>query len=319
MKNAIILLVLSFALILSACAPAATPTPKAPAAAVSKGVSAQGNLEPQSSQAVSFTRAGQVAEVLVTEGQAVKAGDVLARLGNTESMHAEYVRAQNEFENASLALKALEDAAAVQLAQAELQVVTAKQQLQQAQEALDDLNKQDEPDALELAEAEARVKLAQATLDFNQSTLADLKGDNTSLRPAQLRLQSAQAALTATEAAARAYELVAPLDGVVVGLNLKVGEFIAAGQPALTLADFSAWVVKTSDLTELEVVKIQIGQAVTLRFDALPELSLNGSVASIDIRSVERRGDVTYTVTIQLENSNDQLRWGMTAAVQFEE
>lgn len=319
MKNATILLVLSFALILSACAPAASPTPQAPAALGTRGVTAQGNLEPQSFLNISFSRAGQVSEILVVEMQAVKAGDVLARLGNTESLQAEYLRAQNEVENASLALKALEDAARVQLAQSELQVVLAEQQLEQAREALDELNEQDEPDALELSAAQARLKLAQETLAFNQASLKDLQGDNTSLRPAQLRLQNAQAALTAVEASLQAHELVAPLDGVVVGLNLKVGEFIAAGQPALTLADFSTWVIKTSDLTELEVVRISPGQAVTLRFDALPDLTLRGTVSQIDPRGLERRGDITYTATILLNDSTEDLRWGMTAAVEFEE
>ncbi|HZU86329.1 MAG TPA: HlyD family efflux transporter periplasmic adaptor subunit [Anaerolineaceae bacterium] len=319
MKKALILLVLSFTLVFSACAPTATPTPQASAVAVNKAVNAQGHLEPQSSLSLSFNRAGQVAEVLVSEGQTVKAGDILARLGNTESIEAEYTRAQSEFENASLALKLLEDSVQVQLAQAELQIVVAEKQVQQAQDALDTLNEQTDPDALDLSEAQARLKLAQSTLEQNQRSLDELKVENNQLRPAQLRLQTAQATLAAAEAARRASELSAPVDGVAVDLRLKVGEFTAAGQPALSLVDFSAWVVKTDDLTELEVVKVKIGQTVSLRFDALPDLTLRGEVTTINIKFEERRGEVTYTVTIRVNDSNDLLRWGMTAAVQFEE
>ena len=60
-----------------------------------------------------------------------------------------------------------------------------------------------------------------------------------------------------------------------------------------------------------------MGQSVSINPDALPELQLNGIVSSISQLFTEKRGDVTYTVTIDLEDSDPRLRWGMTMVVTF--
>jgi HlyD family secretion protein len=75
--------------------------------------------------------------------------------------------------------------------------------------------------------------------------------------------------------------------------------------------------VETNDLTEIEVVKIQQGQAATVVPDALPEASIAGTVESINDVYEEKRGDITYTVKIALTDPPPQLRWGMTVAVTF--
>jgi multidrug resistance efflux pump len=143
--------------------------------------------------------------------------------------------------------------------------------------------------------------------------------DSTLLEAAQARLNTAQEAVTSAEASLAALELRAPLAGTLVSLNLKPGSFIAAGQPALTLADFSGWVLKTDDLTELEVVQIKLGQTVSITLDALPDQPITGTVMTINPRFEDRRGDVTYTVTIALKNPAEAARWGMTGQVVFSE
>jgi hypothetical protein len=51
----------------------------------------------------------------------------------------------------------------------------------------------------------------------------------------------------------------------------------------------------------------------------LPELELAGVVETIKDLSEEKRGDVTFTVTIRLDESDPRLRWGMSVTVDFEE
>jgi HlyD family secretion protein len=108
------------------------------------------------------------------------------------------------------------------------------------------------------------------------------------------------------------------MDGTIVDMTLKVGERIAAGQPVILLADYSSWIVKTDNLTEDEVVNIEDGQRVKILLDALPALALDGEVTYINTRYEEKRGDITYTVTVALTQTDPAMRWGMTAAVQFE-
>ena len=61
-----------------------------------------------------------------------------------------------------------------------------------------------------------------------------------------------------------------------------------------------------------------VRQAVTIKVDALPELTLTGEVESIGALYQEKSGDVTYPVMIKLIDSDPGLRWGMTVAVTFE-
>jgi hypothetical protein len=85
------------------------------------------------------------------------------------------------------------------------------------------------------------------------------------------------------------------------------------------VADFSSWVVKTTDLTEIDVVNLQEGQPVTLTLDAIPGVTLKGYVLSIAQNYGERQGDVVYEVTVLLTDQHPAMRWGMTAQVHFED
>ena len=77
--------------------------------------------------------------------------------------------------------------------------------------------------------------------------------------------------------------------------------------------------VKTTDLTELDVINISEGQTVTVTLDAMPESPLTGTVLSIGQTFSESQGDVVYEVTIALTETDPAMRWGMTAVVKFVE
>lgn len=134
---------------------------------------------------------------------------------------------------------------------------------------------------------------------------------------AQARLRNAEAQVASVQAALADLEMTAPYDGVVVELNLNEGEWVPAGQPFILVADFSAWYVETSDLTEMEVVAVEPGMRASLTPDALPGLSLPGEVERIAGVFTTLRGDTTYTVRIRLLESDPRLRWGMTVEAEF--
>jgi multidrug resistance efflux pump len=105
----------------------------------------------------------------------------------------------------------------------------------------------------------------------------------------------------------------------VASLEVKTGETVSPGQMAASLADFSGWVIKTTDLTELDVVNITEGQAVAIALDAFPEETLNGKVLRIGQNYAEKQGDIVYEVTVALTEALQNMRWGMTAVVKFAE
>lgn len=67
------------------------------------------------------------------------------------------------------------------------------------------------------------------------------------------------------------------------------------------------------------MVDIEIEQTVSIVPDALPEITLTGSVESIGDKFEEKRGGITYTTRILVEEVDPRLRWGMTVLVTFSE
>jgi HlyD family secretion protein len=166
-----------------------------------------------------------------------------------------------------------------------------------------------------------QIAVAQAAVTQAEAALEQVKAGSTpeQIAVAQAGVEQAQAALEQAQIALDRLNLVAPFAGTLAGMDLDIGEIVTVGAPVATIADLSTWQVETDDLTEIDVVKVQIGQPVEVKFDALPEEAFNGVVSSIKPRSETKAGDVTYTVVINLENSNDaRLRWGMTAFVEID-
>ncbi len=189
---------------------------------------------------------------------------------------------------------------------------TAEDELEQAQEdlnqALRDLDatirKRDESraayDAALAAEAEAKYQY-EISLD----------GPNAD------QLTLAKADLDAAKDALSNYVITAPFDGVVANVDIEAGDQVTTDTRVVSIADFSAWIVETTDITELEVVKLSEGQKVNLVPDALPDLILNGTVTEISQVYTQQGGDILYTVKIRVENPDPGLRWGMTVEATF--
>ncbi len=378
-RSQLISLLLLAALLMTACGgAAATATTEAtlPAVVDDVAVSAEGRLVPIQSVSLSFGAGGEVAEVLVAEGDLVKSGEVIARLRD-DSLQAAIAQAE-----AGLAVAQANQAKYLeqlprQIAAAEAEVRSAQAQLaaasakrdngaalieaeaafaqarfaqQQAQTAYDRmielemLGTVEEQARLALETAIKNTRAAQARVDAlksgspsDRADSAQIAAASASLGAAQARLdqvkaeaagkpddtyaaavQQAEAVLLSAQTALTETELRAPSDGVMAKIDLKVGERIAPGAAVAVLADLSGWQIETDDLTEIDVPSVSVGQVVTIKVDALPELALKGEVESIGSLFQEKSGDVTYPVTIKLLDSDPRLRWGMTVATTFE-
>jgi HlyD family secretion protein len=194
----------------------------------------------------------------------------------------------------------------VQIGATAAELAAAQAQVRQAQAQLASL--QAPARTSELSAAQAELRRAQAQLDLLQ---AGVRAET--IAAAEADLASAQAALQEAQAALADAELTAPFAGVVADLAPAVGEQIGPGTPVVALADFSRWQVETDDLTELNIVRVREGAAVELTFDALPDLTLPGTVVQIKPIGVNKQGDITYTVVIAPDQWDERLRWNMTA------
>ena len=197
--------------------------------------------------------------------------------------------------------------------------------LADAQRKYDDIvrllnNLEGNPSDIDMAIAEANLTLSQAQLSLAEQEYGDVKEgpDPDALEIAQARLKAAETGLASAMATLADTELVAPISGTLVRLDLKTGEQAIPGVPVAVVADLSGWQVETEDLNEMDLPDVAIGQAVLIVPDALPELELTGTVKSIGQLFEVKFGDITYTAIIALQDSDPRLRWGMTVAVQFE-
>lgn len=138
-----------------------------------------------------------------------------------------------------------------------------------------------------MQEAEAQVAAAEASLDLASINLGDM-------------------------------ELRAPFSGTVIAVEVDLGEEVATDTIIVRLADISQWQIETDDLDELSVVNLDEGDTVTVSFDALPDVQIEGTVIRISQFGEEKQGAITYTAEINLNEFDDRLRWNMTASIRKE-
>ncbi|HTX91465.1 MAG TPA: efflux RND transporter periplasmic adaptor subunit [Anaerolineales bacterium] len=141
--------------------------------------------------------------------------------------------------------------------------------------------------------------------------------DRDKLALAQAQLDNAKAQVASAQDALDNYDLKAPFDCTVMDINISENQMIGPETWAVAVADTSQWYVDTSDLNELDVVKVSVGQKVDITADALPGVNMTGVVESIGLTPINQGTDVLYTVHIRLDNPDPRLRWGMTMEVTF--
>jgi HlyD family secretion protein len=142
--------------------------------------------------------------------------------------------------------------------------------------------------------------------------------DRDKLALAQAQLDNAKAQVAAAQDALDNYDLKAPFDCTVMDINISANQMIGPETWAVAVADTSQWYVDTSDMNELDVVKVSIGQKVDITADALPGVSMTGVVETIGLTPRNQGTDVLYTVHILLNKPDPRLRWGMTMEVTFQ-
>lgn len=366
--------------LLTACGGKTDTSATATPAPMANIVTAEGHLVPNQSLYLPFLVSGRVSEILAAKGDRVAAGQVLARIGDTQQAESNlaaaklaeiaaqqdydaltrtadlvraqawtaYLDAQKNRSNAQLAWDKVDtNTIQTDLNDATAEVTDRQTDLENAQK---DFNKYSDlpaenasrktyEDALrtvqtnyDLAVQKLENLIAQrdrvrAALDLALAAEVEAKrayentkdgADVDKLALAEARLANARAQVAAAQFALDNFELKAPFAGVVQEVNISVDQITGPTTWAIALADTSAWYVDTSDLGELDVVKIAISQSVTITVDAFPDKEFTGVVESISGAPTVQGGDILYKVHILLEKPDKAMRWGMTAEVTFE-
>lgn len=181
---------------------------------------------------------------------------------------------------------------------------------QSAQDALNQLKLK--PTAAELASAKAALASAEATL-------ADMKkGPNANdLRLAEIGVEKALIALEQARIDLENAQVIAPMSGTVLAVNVEPGMSVSGGSVVVTLADTSQLKL-TVNVEQKEIRHLQVGQNAAVSVYALPDQSFTGVVDLIVPVSDTSTGLVTYPVTLHLtDESLAGLLPGMTATAIF--
>jgi HlyD family secretion protein len=166
--------------------------------------------------------------------------------------------------------------------------------------------------ATAIASAEAQLAQVQLILYEAQHPIRA-----EALTLAQLDVQRAETALEAMQADLAHATVVAPFDGVVSAVLARAGEWASPGATVVELLDVSRWRIETKNVGELEIARVRVGQEVLVRVNAFRDETLRGRVVTISPVAVVQQGDTTYTLTIELEPTDLNLRPGMTAQVEI--
>lgn len=236
-----------------------------------------------------------------------------------ENAQSDLRKAQKRYDNKSSIIWYFINQRTVRLHLAQLEgaVVKAQRRYDDAAEKLDEL--QSPPDAVDVAVAAAGLQAAQSRLADAQRRAAELQDGprQEELELARLRLQSAQAAQLAAQEALEALRLKAPFDGVVVAAPVEAGEWLAAGQEVVLLADTSAWDVEAADVTEEIAAGLQAGAPVVVRLDAYPDVELSGRIEQVDLISREGDDEVYFPLRVRIIEAEPRLRWGLTVRLEI--
>jgi len=259
---------------------------------------------------------GKVVSLPVKEGDAVAAGQLLARI--------DPVQAESELDAAEAQMAALEaDArgAAQQVATAKADAAQAAARAEEARLTLGrarELSKEGLAPKADLDAAQAAFDAAQAQVASTTSAVA---------RATQAREAAERRVAQAKAQAARARDIfsktsiVSPIDGVVSRLQVREGEMVVIGiqnQPGTTLMTISdlSGINAEVKVAEADVLRLTLDQKATVTLEALPDRPFQGRVIEIGASALPMTGAGVaareFRVVVRLDDPDPSLRPGLT-------
>jgi multidrug resistance efflux pump len=231
---------------------------------------------------------GYIVEVDVQDFQNVKQGQLLMRIDDRiYQQRLAQARAQLATQRAALANFAQsQKSASATIAQNQAAVANAGAQAQRAQADLRRVEELAADGSLSARERDAaRAAHAQAVAQTAQARAA-LEISRQSLRTVDVNRASLEAAVSNAEAAVRLAEIdlantriVAPRDGQLGQVTVRLGAFVNAGAQLTALVPQTMWVV--ANMKETQMADVRLGQPVTFTVDALNHAKMRGHVEQI--------------------------------------
>jgi HlyD family secretion protein len=161
-----------------------------------------------------------------------------------------------------------------------------------------------------ITNANSSLTNAQQTLAEDTQSLGDSSSVPLTVQSAELNVQKAQLALQQAETTEADYDIVAPFAGTIATVPVNQYDEASSGTTIATLITNVDYV--DVSLNETDAASVQLGQPVSMTFNAIPNLTLTGKIAEIDPVGTVTSGVVTYDVQISFDNEDPRVKPGMT-------
>lgn len=280
---------------------------------------------------LAFRESDRISEVLVSEGDTVKKGDVLARL-DAEELKLEIAKIRSDIAAQEAAVDKLHNGERPEI------IRQARANYESAQAAADnaELLYQRQKQIYDTVEGVSRQELDNALSDRNAKAGAAEAARQTweeaqngareeDIRAGEAQLQSLKDTLARENYLLTQYELKSPADGVVRSRLLEPGDMAGPSSPVfkISLLD-KKWVRVYAAETDLP--KLYEGQKAQVYLDGLKE-TLEGQVGYISgtaeftpktVQTEELRTALVYEVRVYVDDRDNRLRLGMPATVRID-
>ena len=256
---------------------------------------------------------------LVQRGSRVHKGQLLAVLENAD-LSAAAEQSKGEFEQAEAGYATTTGASLPeQIQKAELDTAAAKSALDAQQQVYNSRKELFEQGGIPRRDFDsAQVALMQARSQYEQAQkqLDDLHriGKQQALKSANGQLAAAKGKFLGAQALLSYSEIRSPIDGVVTERPQYPGELAAANQPLLTVMDLSKLIAK-AHIAQTEAVALKIGEPAELQLPGVDE-KVKGRVSLVS--PALDPGSTTIEVWVETTKPGSALKPGMTVQVQIE-
>jgi HlyD family secretion protein len=269
-------------------------------------VSASGKVQPKRLVKISAETSGRVVDLAVNEGDRIKKGQFLLQI-DPKSL-------RSRVESGSASLRAAEQS----LDQMRQAIETAKVQLQQAQQ---NLTRQRNLWAQQLTTREALDK-AENDLKSAESAVQERQKQ---MNPQESRIAQERAQVESARYDLSKVRIESTIDGIVTRRNVQEGETAVigtmnnAGTVLLELADMSV-IQAEVEVDETNIPHVELGQRAKITIDAIPDKSFKGHVAEIGNSPIQAAGSgaasstqaTNFLVKVMIDEPIPDVRPGFT-------
>ncbi|MCU4178559.1 efflux RND transporter periplasmic adaptor subunit [Bosea sp. BH3] len=133
----------------------------------------------------------------------------------------------------------------------------------------------------ELKQAQADLGLARDTHERMRALIARGTGTQVAVDESGAKLASAEARVELGKAKLAQSNILAPFNGVVGLRSVGVGDYVSVGKPLITLTNIDPIKIDFR-VPETFLSRLRVGQAVSMRVDAVPDRSFTGKTYAID-------------------------------------